>query len=68
MRRRFAFASSAILPSGACQSGGAPTDNVVAADVKPDPRQGKEARQICFNQQIRNWRENDNKSVIVEKV
>ena len=39
------------------------------ADAKPDPRQGKQVRQICFNQQIRNWRENDadRHSVIVEK-
>jgi len=37
------------------------------ADIKPDPRQGKEVKQICFSQQIRNWRENGSKSVIVEK-
>lgn len=37
------------------------------ADAKPDPRQGKEVKQICFNQQIRNWRENDRRSIIVEK-
>jgi hypothetical protein len=37
------------------------------AEAKPDPRQGKEVRQICFNQQIRNWRENDRRSIIVEK-
>jgi hypothetical protein len=24
-------------------------------------------RQICFNQQIRNWRDNDRRSIIVEK-
>lgn len=37
------------------------------AEVKPDPRQGQEVRQICFNQQIRGWRENDRRSIIVEK-
>jgi hypothetical protein len=57
-----AAASSAFL-IGACSTPAA-TD---IADAKPDPRQGKEVRQICFNQQIRNWRENDRKSVIVEK-
>jgi hypothetical protein len=57
-----AAASSAFL-IGACST---PATKDVA-DAKPDPRQGKEVRQICFNQQIRNWRENDNKSVIVEK-
>jgi hypothetical protein len=36
------------------------------ADAKPDPRQGEEVRRICFTQQIRNWRENDRDSVIVE--
>ena len=57
-----AAASSAFL-IGACSTP-ATTD---VADAKPDPRQGQEVRQICFNQQIRNWRENDRKSVIVEK-
>jgi len=38
-----------------------------AADAKPDPRQGQEVKQICFASQIRNWRENGSKSVIVEK-
>jgi hypothetical protein len=39
------------------------------AEAKPDPRQGKEVSQVCFNSQIRNWRENedDRKSVIIEK-
>jgi hypothetical protein len=36
-------------------------------ETKPDPRQGKEVSQICFSEQIRNWRSDDNKSVIVEK-
>lgn len=36
------------------------------AEAKPDPRQGEEVNNICFTQQIRNWRELDNRSVIVE--
>ena len=31
-----------------------------------DARQGEEVRNICFQSQIRNWRELDNRSVIVE--
>jgi hypothetical protein len=58
-----AACSSALL-IGACSTPAASTET---ADAKPDPRQGKEVKQICFNQQIRNWRENDRKSVIVEK-
>lgn len=45
----------------ACTS--APTE---VADAKPDPRQGEQVRNICFQQQIRNWRKLDNRSVIVE--
>lgn len=37
------------------------------AETRPDPRQGKEVNEICFSDQIRNWRANDNRSVIVEK-
>ncbi len=36
------------------------------ADARPDPRQGEEVNNICFTQQIRNWRENDRRSIIVE--
>jgi len=43
------------------------TPDTSAAEAKPDPRQGKEVREICFSDQIRNWRANDNRSVIVEK-
>jgi len=56
-------AASSVFFIGACST---PATKDVA-DAKPDPRQGKEVQQICFNQQIRNWRENDRKSVIVEK-
>jgi hypothetical protein len=45
---------------------GCTTPPTEMADAKPDPRQGEEVRQICFTSQIRNWRENDNRSVIVE--
>lgn len=51
---------SALLIAG-CST--APTQ---AADAKPDPRQGAEVRNICFQSQIRNWRALDSHSVIVE--
>lgn len=37
------------------------------ADAKPDPRQGEEVRSLCFTDQIRNWREHDSRSVIVDR-
>ena len=37
------------------------------ADARPDPRQGEEVRSVCFTSQIRNWRENDRRSIIVER-
>lgn len=60
--RHFLAACAGGLFAAACS-----TPATETADAKPDPRQGKEVRQICFNSQIRNWRENDRKSVIVEK-
>ncbi len=51
----------AALLASACQS----TDP--AETAKPDPRQGEQVNQICFTQQIRNWRENDRRSIIVER-
>jgi hypothetical protein len=56
-------AASLGLLLAACSS----TASDKTADTKPDPRQGKEVRQVCFNSQIRNWRENDRKSIIIEK-
>lgn len=53
-------AGAAILFAG-CST--AATDT---AEKKPDPRQGEAVRSICFANQIRNWRENDRDSVIVE--
>ena len=58
---KFLFAATA-----AALLAGWGTPPVDAADAKPDPRQGEEVNNICFAQQIRNWRENDNRSVIVE--
>jgi Family of unknown function (DUF6491) len=56
-----ACASAAFL--AACTS-----PPIQTAEVKkPDVRQGKEVREICFQSQIRNWRANDTHSVIVEK-
>ncbi len=54
-------ASAAALFSAACT-----TPPAQMADAEPDPRQGEEVRNICFQSQIRNWRQLDNKSVIVE--
>jgi hypothetical protein len=53
---------AAALFAAACSS--APATET--ADAKPDARQGEEVRNICFQSQIRNWRELDNRSVIVE--
>jgi len=58
-----AACSSALL-LGACST---PATTKETAEAKPDPRQGKEVKEVCFNQQIRNWRENDRKSIIIEK-
>ena len=57
-------ACSSGLLLAACSTPAATTETT---NAEPDPRQGKEVRQVCFNQQIRNWRENDRKSIIVEK-
>lgn len=59
---KFAFAAAAAILLSACASPPA----AEMADAKPDPRQGEEVNDICFMQQIRNWRENDRRSIIVE--
>lgn len=58
---KFVLAAAAVALLGGCA-----TPPVETADAKPDPRQGEQVNNICFAQQIRNWRENDNRSVIVE--
>jgi hypothetical protein len=63
MKHLIAVCAAALL-AVACQSDGKTADNT---SKKPDPRQGKEVTQVCFNQQIRNWRENDHHSIIIEK-
>lgn len=63
--KSYILAGAAVLMAAACQSP-AGTDSEMA-DAEPDIRQGEEVSQICFSGQIRNWRENDRKSVIVEK-
>jgi hypothetical protein len=63
MRYLFAVCAAALLAT-ACQSDTRTADKVAK---KPDPRQGKEVSQVCFSSQIRNWRANDNHSVIIEK-
>jgi hypothetical protein len=63
LKHVLAVCSSGLLLA-ACST---PATTTETADAKPDPRQGKEVRQVCFNQQIRNWRENDRRSIIIEK-
>jgi hypothetical protein len=60
-KTKFLFAAAAAALLASCAT---PATNL--ADAKPDPRQGEEVDNICFAQQIRNWRELDNRSVIVE--
>ncbi|HOZ26025.1 MAG TPA: DUF6491 family protein [Hyphomonadaceae bacterium] len=57
-----AVCAATAFIAAACSS--APTQT---ADAKPDPRQGEQVKNICFQSQIRNWRENDRRSIIVEK-
>ncbi len=54
-------AIGATLLLAGCQTPAADT-----AEAEPDPRQGAEVRNICFQSQIRGWRNLDNRSVIVE--
>lgn len=61
MKYLIAACTSALM-AAACT-----TPATETASATPDPRQGQEVRQICFNQQIRNWREHDRRSIIVEK-
>jgi hypothetical protein len=61
MITRTGLAAAVAVMLAACAS---PPAEV--AEAKPDPRQGEEVNNICFTQQIRNWRELDNRSVIVE--
>lgn len=58
---KFLFAAAAGVLLAGCAT--PPAD---IADAKPDPRQGEEVKNICFAQQIRNWRALDNRSVLVE--
>lgn len=63
MKHLIAACLAGLVAAG-CQSAAASHDK---ADAKPDPRQGKQVSQVCFSQQIRNWRANDRDSVIIEK-
>jgi hypothetical protein len=60
---RFVYAAGvAIVLLAACQ-----TKTGDKTEAKVDPRQGAQVSQVCFSQQIRNWKALDNHSVIVEK-
>jgi len=63
MTTKFSYILAAAAASLLAGCATPPTD---VAEAKADPRQGEEVRQVCFTQQIRNWRENDRRSVIVE--
>lgn len=69
IKNRKSGLSAAVAAIGAslllagCQT---PATDMAEADAKPDPRQGEEVRNICFQSQIRGWRNLDNRSVIVE--
>jgi len=60
--RTLLAACTAAVVAAACST--APTET---ADAKPDPRQGAEVKNICFQSQIRNWSALDRRAVIVEK-
>jgi hypothetical protein len=61
--RQGIVAGVAALSLAACQT---PNEGDVAR-AKPDARQGPEVSRICFSQQIRSWKANDSRSIIVEK-
>jgi hypothetical protein len=58
-RLSLAFAASVL-------AAGCATPTADTAPATPDPRQGEEVRNICFQSQIRGWQRLDNRSVIVE--
>jgi len=62
MLKTLIAACASVAVAAACSSAPAQT----AENAKPDPRQGPEVKNICFGSQIRDWRENDRSSVIVE--
>lgn len=66
MTQAFKFIASAAAAFATLAAAGCTTPLADTADATPDPRQGAEVRNICFQSQIRNWRENDRRSVIVE--
>ena len=57
-----AACAATAFAAAACSSTPAQT-----ADAKPDPRQGEQVKNICFQSQIRSWRDNDRRSIIVER-
>jgi putative hemolysin len=59
-------ASLLLAAAAAALLAGCATPPADMAEANIDPRQGEEVNNICFAQQIRNWRELDNRSVIVE--
>lgn len=53
-------ACASVLVTGGCSSAPAET-----AEAKPDLRQREEVSSICFQSQIKDWRPNDHRSLIV---
>lgn len=62
MLKTILTACASLVIAAACST----APDQTAENTKPDPRQGPEVKNICFGSQIRNWRENDRSSVIVE--
>jgi hypothetical protein len=65
-KSKLVFGACAALMIAACSTA---ANMEEVADAKPDPRQGAEVKQVCFNQQIRNWRtvKEDRSAVIIER-
>ena len=66
MTQAFKFIASAAAAFAMLAAAGCSTPLADSADARPAPRQGADVRNVCFQSQIRNWRENDRRSVIVE--
>jgi hypothetical protein len=66
MTQTFRIIASAAAAIGMMAAAGCSTPLADPANAKPDPRQGAEVRNVCFQSQIRGWRNLDNRSVIVE--
>lgn len=60
------IASASLGCAAMILAAGCTTPLADTANAEPDPRQGAEVRNVCFQSQIRSWRKLDNRSVVVE--